>query len=92
MKEGLWILFCLIVGIIAGSASGAGNRTPDIPLPRPRFELIHAEENHGYFRVFRDRETGQEIVCRSTHEGYSPATSACWLTGRNWPAPRKEGD
>lgn len=53
----------------------------------PRFELLSKQyhavgDNNPWasiFKVYHDRETGQEVVCVTVDRG-----GGCYLTGRNW--------
>jgi hypothetical protein len=50
--------------------------------PRPRFEMIYHEGDTDGPAVWRDKETGQEIVCFAG--GGVQQNPSCWLTGRKW--------
>jgi hypothetical protein len=52
---------------------------------RPRFELISEEDQGRYrmFKVWHDRESGQEFTC--VYSGVDLGFSvSCFPTGRNW--------
>jgi len=83
-----WLLAGLTAIIIAALAVGAaelGAQTSPfgLPLPRPRFELLLNEDDpsfsRGWFAVYHDKESGQEVVCHG-----SGIAMACWQTGRKW--------